>query len=145
VRGAVTLYIAITGVVFALLLSGLQEQLDTHVGWVDFTVHKLMPIVVVADWLLEPARHRLPVWTAAVWLTYPLAWFAYTLTRGPSASWYPYPFVDVASHGYGRVLLNAAIFTLCFAGAAFALVLVGNWRADVGVPTASRESASAQA
>jgi len=76
-----------------------------------------MPIVVVADWLLEPARHRLPVWTAAVWLTYPLAWFAYTLTRGPSASWYPYPFVDVASHGYGRVLLNAAIFTLCFAGA----------------------------
>ncbi len=27
----------------------------------------------------------------------------------------------------------------------FALVLVGNWRADVGVPTASRESASAQA
>ena len=104
-----------------------------------------VPIVVVADWLLEPARHRLPVWTAAVWLTYPLAWFSYTLTRGPSASWYPYPFVDVASHGYGRVLLNAAIFTLCFAGAALALVLVGNWRADVGVPTASRESASAQA
>ena len=142
--GAVTLYIAITGVVFALLLSGLQEQLDTHIGWVDFTVHKLMPIVVVADWLLEPARHRLPVWTAAVWLTYPLAWFA---EAAPNVLWAgkPYPFVDVASHGYGRVLLNAAIFTLCFAGAAFALVLVGNWRADVGVPTASRESASAQA
>ena len=46
-RGAVTLYIAITGAVFALLLSGLQESLDTHIGWVDFVVHKLIPIVLV--------------------------------------------------------------------------------------------------
>ena len=59
VRGAVTLYITITGVVFALLLSGLQESLDTHIAWVDFTVHKLMPVVLVADWLIDPPRHRL--------------------------------------------------------------------------------------
>src|SRR5206468_4168402 len=32
-RGAVTLYIAITGVVFALLLEGHQETLNTTVGW----------------------------------------------------------------------------------------------------------------
>ena len=50
---------AITGVVFALLLSGLQESLDTHTAWVDFTVHKLMPLVLVADWLIDPPRHRL--------------------------------------------------------------------------------------
>ena len=30
VRGAIALYISITGVVFALLLSGLQEELDGH-------------------------------------------------------------------------------------------------------------------
>ena len=59
VRGAVTLYITITGVVFALLLAGLQESLDTHIAWVDFTVHKLMPVVLVADWLIDPPRHRL--------------------------------------------------------------------------------------
>ena len=59
VRGAVTLYITITGVVFALLLPGLQESLDTHIAWVDFTVHKLMPVVLVADWLIDPPRHRL--------------------------------------------------------------------------------------
>lgn len=53
VRGAVTLYIAITGLVFALLLAGLQESLDTHIAWVDFTVHKLIPVILVADWLLD--------------------------------------------------------------------------------------------
>ena len=81
VRGAVTLYIAITGVVFALLLSGLQEELDTHIGWVNFVVHTLIPIVAVVDWLIEPARHRLPLWVAGAWLSYPAAWFVYTLIR----------------------------------------------------------------
>jgi hypothetical protein len=36
-------------------------------------------------------------------------------------SWYPYPFVDVAVHGYGVVLLNClgiAALTLAVAGAA---------------------------
>ena len=43
-----------------VLLAGLQESLDTHIAWVDFTVHKLMPVVLVADWLIDPPRHRLP-------------------------------------------------------------------------------------
>jgi hypothetical protein len=129
VRGAVTLYISITGVVFALLLAGRQEQLDAHVAWVDFTLHKLVPVVLVLDWLLEPARHELPLWIAGAWLVYPLAWFAYTLARGPSAGWYPYPFVDVAAHGYGRVLLNAVVLAVAFAVGALGFVLLGNRRA----------------
>jgi hypothetical protein len=58
---------------FALLLSGLQENLDTHIVWVDLTVHKLMPIVLVADWSIDPARHRLPLGAVAVWLSDPAA------------------------------------------------------------------------
>ena len=58
VRGGVALSITITGVVFALLLSGTQVDLNTGFEWVDFVVHRLIPVVVVADWLLEPARHR---------------------------------------------------------------------------------------
>lgn len=130
VRGAATLYIAITGVVFALLLSGHQEQLDTHIGWVDFTVHKLLPIVVVADWLIDPPRHRLPIPVAAAWLTYPIAWFGYTLARGASENWYPYPFVDVNTIGYGGVLWRSAIMLVTFAAAAVAFVLIGNRRRE---------------
>lgn len=71
VRSGVVLYMAITGVVFAVLLAGLQEELQTTIPWVDFVVHKLMPVVLVADWLLDPPRHRLPRWIAAAWLCYP--------------------------------------------------------------------------
>ena len=88
VRTGVTLYLLITGVVFALLLAGLQESLDTHVAWVDFTVHKLMPVVLVADWLLDPPRHRLPFRTGLAWLLYPLAYLVYTLIRGDQVGWY---------------------------------------------------------
>ena len=129
VRGAVVLYIAITGVVFALLLSGHQEQVQTASSWVDFVVHKLMPILVVADWLVERPRHRLPRWTVAAWLVYPLAWFVYTLARGAIADWYPYPFVDVSELGYQAVLARAVALGVGFGLAAAALLWIGNRRA----------------
>jgi hypothetical protein len=132
-RGAVTLYIAITGVVFALLLEGHQERVNTTSSWVDFVVHELIPIVLVVDWLAEPARHRLRLWVAAAWLAYPAAWFAYTLVRGASTDWYRYPFVDVAAHGYGHVFAVAAILLVAFAAAAVGFVLVGNRRARKAV------------
>jgi len=128
-RTAAVLYMAITGVVFALLLSGLQEELQTTIPWVDFVVHKLMPIVLVADWLLDPPRHRLPRWTVLAWLSYPLAWLGYTLARGEAVSWYPYPFVDVAKLGYDGVLSRSVVLAIGFALAGAALLWLGNRRA----------------
>jgi len=126
VRSGVVLYMAITGIVFALLLSGLQEELQTTIPWVDFVVHKLMPVVLVADWLLDPPRHRLPLWAAAAWLAYPLTWFLYTVLRGASIDWYPYPFVDVGELGYGGVVGRASVMLFGFAMAALALRAIGN-------------------
>lgn len=128
-RSAVVLYMAITGVVFAILLSGLQAELQTTVPWVDFVVHKLMPVVLVADWLLDPPRQRLPRWTVLAWLAYPAAWLVYTLVRGSSVDWYPYPFVDVSRLGYDGVLGRAAVLMIGFAGAAAVLLWLGNRRA----------------
>jgi len=128
-RSAAVLYMAITGVVFALLLSGLQAELQTTVPWVDFVVHKLMPVVLVLDWLLDPPRHRLPRWTVLAWLAYPAGWLVYTLVRGASVDWYPYPFVDVSRLGYDGVLVRAAVLTIGFAAAAGALLWLGNRRA----------------
>ena len=128
-RSAAVLYMAITGVVFALLLSGLQEDLQTAIPWVDFVVHKLMPVVLVADWLVDPPRHRLPRWTVLAWLSYPLAWFSYTLVRGEVVDWYPYPFVDVSKIGYDGVLGRSVVLALGFAAAGAALLWFGNRRA----------------
>ena len=128
-RSAAVLYMTITGVVFALLLAGLQEDLQTSASWVDFVLHKLMPVVLVADWFVDRPRHRLPWWTVLAWLAYPLAWFGYTLVRGAQADWYPYPFVDVSELGYGGVLARSVVLAAAFAGAGAALLWVANRRA----------------
>lgn len=135
-RSGVVLYMAITGIVFALLLSGLQEELQTTIPWVDFVVHKLMPVVLVVDWIVDPPRHRLRLWTAAAWLLYPFAWFLYTLARGSSVDWYPYPFVDVGELGYGGVLGRAVALLVGFGLAAAALLLLGNRLAGGRTPAA---------
>jgi hypothetical protein len=127
-RGAAVLYMAITGVVFALLLSGLQEELQTTIPWVDFVVHKLMPVVLVVDWIIDPPRNGLPKWVAAAWLAYPLAWLVYTLVRGEIVDWYPYPFVDVGKLGYGGVFVRCVFLTFGFAVAALAMLWIGNRR-----------------
>jgi hypothetical protein len=128
VRGAATFYITITGVVFALLLSGLQEQLDTHNAFVNTVVHYVIPAAAVTDWLFDPPRYRLGGTAAFAWLAYPLVWFAYTLIRGSAVDWYPYPFVDVDRHGYGGVFLRAVIFLTAFAAGAVAFTRIGEWR-----------------
>ena len=91
----------VTLVVYALLLSG--TDVDTATPWVNTVVHQLMPIAVIADWLLDPPRRQISFRDSLVWLVYPLAWTAYTLIRGPIADWYPYPFLDPANGGYGTV------------------------------------------
>ena len=129
VRGAVTLAIVITGVVFALLLQGLQEQLDTHIPWVDLVVHTLVPLAVAVDWLLDPPRHVLPRGVVLAWLAYPLLWFSYTLVRGAAVGWYPYPFVDADRLCYGRIALNAIVLALAFAAGGLVLNELGRLRA----------------
>jgi hypothetical protein len=128
VRGAATFYITITGVVFAALLSGLQEQLDTHNEFVNSTLHYVIPAVAVIDWILDPPRQRLGLKVALAWLGYPLLWLGYTLIRGTIVHWYPYPFVDVSERGYGRVLLNCVVFAVALGVGALTFARMARWR-----------------
>ena len=124
VRGGAVVYLVTTGIVFSVLLSG--TDVDTAIPWVNSVLHEVMPIVIVIDWLLDPPSRTLTYRQAALWLLYPLAWLAYTLVKGPIADWYPYPFLDPAIGGYGRVALySVAIFVVVYAICA-AVVWIGN-------------------
>ncbi len=101
-RGAAVIYMVITGAVFVLLLSGSAPS----VPWANAVVHYLMPIVIVLDWLVDPPRSRIAWHRTWRWLIFPVVYFGYTLIRGAITGWYPYPFFDVTSNGYGRVLAD---------------------------------------
>ncbi len=115
-RGAAVVYMTITFIVFAILLSDLQEELQTNIVWVDTVLHRYFPVAVMADWLIEPPHGPLGFRRAAVpWLVPPVAWTVFTLIRGAIDGWYPYPFLNPANGGYGVVALySVAILALFF-------------------------------
>jgi hypothetical protein len=113
-RGAVTTYMAITGIVYNLLLADLTENLQTNVQWANVIVHILMPIVLVVDFLIDRTVHRLGVRNALWWLVFPLVWTAYTLIRGAIVDWYPYPFLDHRLHSIGVVALYVVGIAVAF-------------------------------
>ena len=79
-------------------------------------VHYVVPIMMVAGWLAFGPRPRIDGRTVLLALLFPALWLAYTLVRGAIWKWYPYPFVDVTTHGYLRVALNALLVTLVLGG-----------------------------
>jgi len=72
------------------------------------------PILFVLGWLLAGPRGTF-TWRTVWWsLLYPLAWLAFTLPRGAFTGFYPYPFVDAGTLGYGQVALNCVFIGLFF-------------------------------
>ena len=105
-RGGAVVYMSITGIVFTLLLS--NTDVDTAIPWVNTVVHELMPLVILADWLVTPPVTRLRLRDGLLWLSFPLVWIVYTLIRGSIVNLYPYPFLNPANGGYGSVAVYAA-------------------------------------
>lgn len=129
-RGAALIYMAVTGVVYVLLLSGLEESLQTAIPWVNFVLHYLFPVVVIADWFIDRPAERVRFRTAALWLIFPIVWLVYTLIRGPIVGWYPYPFLNPANGGYGQVAITCIIITLFFCILCVVAVLISGRRGN---------------
>ncbi len=125
-RGAAAVYLAVTFFVVIVLLTGVDVGLQ--LGWVDFVLHKLFPVVVVLDWIVDPPTARLGPRDAIMWLMYPLVWTGLTLIRGAADGWYPYPFLDPAHGGYGQVAVTAVAVTIGFLVISAGMIAVGNWR-----------------
>lgn len=104
-RGAVTLYMLITGIVFALLLSGLENVALTAVPWDNIVLHYIMPIVLLIDWIVDSPTKALRFRQSLIWLIYPILYVVYSLLRGPVANWYPYPFLNPETNGYVGILI----------------------------------------
>ncbi|MFE5285227.1 Pr6Pr family membrane protein [Nocardia sp. NPDC056611] len=113
-RGAATLYLTITLIIYALLLADIDVQLTEK--WINDILHRLIPVVLIADWLLVLAPGVKPTVKLVLgWLAYPLAYGAYVLIRGPFADWYPYPFIDPREQGYGSLTIGLVVMAVVFA------------------------------
>src|SRR5690349_13552846 len=112
------LFICITGLVYNVVLAPTAAP-QTGLGMFSNVIqHRVTPLMGLIGWLVVH-RHGGLTWRhAAIWLVYPLSYFAFAIVRGlivtSGGLRYPYPFLDVVKHGYAGVLENAVMYALIF-------------------------------
>lgn len=88
----------------------------------NLTVHYILPWLVILCWAFC-AEKNAPWWSAAAWLTLPLAYVAYALLRGryggtmngkPDGPRYPYGFLDADKLGAKGLIKNCVIYMTAF-------------------------------
>ena len=125
-RAGAAVYLSVTFFVVIFLLSGVDVQLQ--LVWVDVVLHKIFPVIVVADLILDPPRTRLVAQDIVTLLIYPLVWTLFTVIRGAVDGWYPYPFLDPTHGGYAQVAVTIVAVLIGFIVIAAAIIWIGNWR-----------------
>jgi len=127
IRSAVTVYILIVGIGFALLLSGLDGVTFSAVPWDNAVLHYIIPVAVLLDFIFDrPYRTRFT--KALWWLAYPFAYLVYTLLRGAVTGWYPYPFLNPVTHGILQVIVTVIGIILLAVGLTWLAVRFGKPR-----------------
>lgn len=113
VQSAIAVYIFIVGLVYNTVLRGLVTL--SGLNWiVDNMLHVLVPVLYVLYWLIFTPKKVLEWKNLVPWLIFPALYLVYSLLRGPTADWYPYPFLHAGNHGYGQVAINSLFVLLAF-------------------------------
>lgn len=134
VRACVATYMIITGLVYNLLLRGIELPQGATLEWSNEVLHLVAPIVVLLDWILAPGRSSLSWRRIGVIVIFPIVWIAYTLIRGPfipneitgASYWYPYPFLDPNLPGasYWTVAGYSAVIAIAIIAVGLGVILV---------------------
>lgn len=117
-----TVWIAMTGAVFYLLLNHDQPPLSE---WADIGLHAITPILVLVWWVGFAPKAGLKPGMAFLWLLWPALYIVYVLGRGQIDGRYPYFFLDPAQVGWDGVVIWSGLVGLGFLLAGLLLVLVG--------------------
>jgi hypothetical protein len=123
VQSAIALYIFIVGLVYNLILRSLWAP----TGWqlvADNLLHVIVPLLYVLYWVSFTPKRKLQWKNILPWLIFPAIYLIYSLIRGTVAGWYPYPFLDAAKLGYGKVAINSFFVLTAFVVVSLELIAV---------------------
>ena len=137
-RASAVTYMAVTFVVYNLLLRGITLPQGQTLGWSNEVLHVVAPLILVLDWFFAPGRRRLEWKDLWVVVAFPIVWVVYTLIRGPLAynetahkpTWYPYPFLDpsLSPEGYWSVLFYVILIAGVILGTGAGVIWISRRR-----------------
>jgi hypothetical protein len=147
-RAIVVTYMFVTGVVYNLLLRGVELPQGTTVEWSNEVLHVVACAYIVLDWFIAPGRVPLNWRSLRAIVVFPLVWVVYTMIRAPFTTgltlnhkaFYPYPFLDpsLAHEGWFSVAFYILLITGVVLGTGAGVIWVSRrFKGDAALPTVS--------
>jgi hypothetical protein len=127
---AVSANIILVGVSYNLLLRNTWNPQGLNLV-ADVLLHDVVPMAFVLYWWLTASRSWIDYRRIAQWTIYPVIYFVYALSRGAASGFYPYPFLDVPTFGYAKVIAIALAILAGFLVVAALLIAIGRARSRV--------------
>ena len=135
-KGGVTLVIAVTFLIYHIVLAPQFISNSIHYNiftMQNLTVHYIVPILVIVDWLLFDEKLSFKWFDPFIWLSLPIIYFVFILIRAKIgsiieilSSYYPYFFIDVDLIGWQNVLLNSVAILLAFLALGYSIYFINN-------------------
>ncbi|MHA1269564.1 MAG: Pr6Pr family membrane protein [Candidatus Helarchaeota archaeon] len=111
-KGAFTLYITVTFLVFAIILSPLYHPVGFY-AFSNIVLHYIIPISFILDWIItEKSNYK---WKFLLyWIIYPICYLVFDLIYGFATGDYIYPFLDINKLGIPVFLISISILVILY-------------------------------
>jgi len=123
VKGAFTLYITVTFLVFAVVLAPLYHPTGLA-AFSNIVLHYITPIAFIVDFLLTETKIKYQWKSFVYWFIYPLCYLAFAIIHGIFTGDYLYPFLNIDFLGFPFFIMSLCILILFFIGLGSIFVVI---------------------
>ncbi len=123
---AVTVWIAVTGIVYHVLLAPTNDPQGIK-ALSDFGLHTAVPIGSLLVWIFYAPKRGLTFWEPLVWTIWPLTYATYALLRGLLDGEFPYFFLDPVNSSITAVIAYIIGLGLSFTLSGSLLVMLARF------------------
>ena len=121
-KGAITLYITVTFLVFAVVLSSLYHPPGLE-GVLNLMLHYIIPVGFIIDWLMTEGNNY--QWSfIPYWFCYPIGYLFFALIHGGTTDDYLYPFLNLEVLGFDGLMIRVILLIAFFTGVSSVYITV---------------------
>jgi len=127
VHTAIAVYISIVAIIYNIILRFIWDPTGLQ-RIVDELLHVINPILFVLYWFM--AKNKISISYKFIFkiLIFPILYLITVLLIGNYSNYYPYPFLDIDTIGYTRVVINSIGIALAFLFVSLLFVFISNRR-----------------
>jgi len=120
-KGAFTLYITITFIFFAIILSPFYHPPTPFAAFSNLVLHYITPIAFILDWILTETKMRYKWNYLHYWIVYPIGYLVFALIHGKITGDYLYFILDISAF---ELLTVPIVFFLVTSGIALGCLYI---------------------